>query len=325
MSAQNLPQSARDYQRDQRLEISAAVAALGRAWRRMDEPIDPPSHAGVRAHVAQSLITREPRAINRTRRYVPGVLAETGQTRAIPAFAETSSVPLIGVAGDGRPVGSLGYGAVTRSKQAIALGATVPQALLAGRKFLTLAGSTVLADTSRQQMSLELGTRHVGGYIRMITPPSCSRCLVLAGQWYAANTGFERHPGCLCVHVPASESMSTDLRVNPHAYFDSLPMSEQDRIFTKAGAEAIRNGADISQVVNARRGMTRSQSGRLIRDERGLYTTTEGMTRRGWAYQRQRSYRKHGPVQARLMPESILEIAKNQDDYVRLLRLYGYM
>lgn len=325
MNAQNLPKSARDYQRDQRLEISAAVAALERAWRRMGDSFDGSWNAGVGAQVEQILVTGQQRVINRTRRYVPDVLAETGQTRAITAFAETSSVPLLGVAGDGRPVESLSYGAVTRSKQAIALGATVPQALVAGRKFLTLAGSTVLADTSRQQMSLELGTRHVGGYIRMITPPSCSRCLVLAGQWYAANTGFERHPGCLCVHVPASEALSTDLRVDPHAYFETLSAEEQDRVFTKAGAEAIRHGADISQVVNARRGMTRSQSGRLIRNERGLYTTTEGMTRRGWAYQQQRYYRTHGPVQERLMPESIIEIAKNQDDYVRLLRLYGYM
>jgi len=183
----------------------------------------------------------------------------------------------------------------------------------------------VRADTARQTMSLELGTRRIGGYVRMITPPSCSRCVVLAGKWFASNTGFERHPGCLCVHVPASESVAGDMAVDPHEYFDSLSADEQDRVFTKAGAEAIRNGADISQVVNARRGMTRSQSGRLIRNEQGLYTTTEGMTRRGWAYQQQKYYRTHGPVQERLMPESILEIAKNQDDYVRLLQLYGYM
>lgn len=325
MNAQHLPKSARAYQRDHRLEISAAVTALNRAWRRMGPDFDGSWNTGVGAQVERVLVTGQQRVINRTRTYVPEVLAETGQTRAVTAFAETSSVPLLGVAGDGRPVESLSYGAVTRSKQAIALGATVPQALEAGRKFLTLAGGTALADTARQQMSLELGTRHVGGYMRMITPPSCSRCLVLAGQWYRKNTGFERHPGCLCVHVPASESLSSDLRVDPEAYFRSLSTEEQDRIFTRAGAEAIRNGADMTQVVNARRGMTRSQGGRLIRDERGLYTTTEGMTRRGWAYQQQRYYRTHGPVQARLMPESILEIAKNQDDYVRLLRLYGYM
>src|SRR5690625_172627 len=325
MSAQNLPKSARDYQRDHRVEISAAVAALDRAWRRMGSDFDASWDAGVGAQVEQILVKGQQRVIDRTREYVPEVLAETGQTRAVTAFAETSSVPLLGVAGDGRPIGTLNYGALTRSKQAIALGATIPQALLAGRRFLTLAGSTVLADTSRQQMSLEMGTRPVGGYVRMITPPSCSKCLLLAGKWFSKNQGFQRHPGCLCVHVPASESLSSDLRVDPEAYFRSLSTEEQDRIFTRAGAEAIRNGADMTQVVNARRGMTRSQGGRLIRDERGLYTTTEGMTRRGWAYQRQRSYRQHGPVQARLMPESILEIAKNQDDYVRLLRLYGYM
>lgn len=325
MNAQNLPKSARDFQRDHRREISAAVAALQRAWRRMGPEFDGSWDAGVGAQVERVLVTGQQRTIRRTRRYTPAVLAETGQTRALDPFVGYDPSPLVGVAGDGRPVDSLMYGAVTRSKSLIGGGATIPQALAGGGVFLMQAGGTVLADTARQTMSLELGTRRVGGYVRMITPPSCSRCLVLAGQWYAANTGFERHPGCLCVHVPASEALSTDLRVDPHAYFETLSAEEQDRVFTKAGAEAIRHGADISQVVNARRGMTRSQSGRLIRNERGLYTTTEGMTRRGWAYQQQRYYRTHGPVQERLMPESIIEIAKNQDDYVRLLRLYGYM
>src|SRR5690606_23965723 len=33
-------------------------------------------------------------------------------------------------------------------------------------------------------------------YVRMLTPPSCSRCTVLAGRWYRKNAGFARHPGC---------------------------------------------------------------------------------------------------------------------------------
>jgi hypothetical protein len=38
-------------------------------------------------------------------------------------------------------------------------------------------------------------------------------------------------------------------------YFKQMPPALQDSTFTKAGAEAIRRGADINQVVNARQGM----------------------------------------------------------------------
>lgn len=98
--------------------------------------------------------------------------------------------------------------------------------------------------------------------------------------------------------------------------------AEQDRVFGKAGAQAIRDGADIARVVNARRGMTTAAdpSGRrrLVRDERGLFTTTEATTRRG---------RLPGQVAgARLMPESIYEIAKgDRDEAIRLLRAHGYI
>ena len=48
---------------------------------------------------------------------------------------------------------------------------------------------------------------------------------------------------------------------------------------------------------------------RLARDKNGLYTTTAGRRRRG----------------KRLMPESILEIAENREDAIRLLRKYRYI
>src|SRR5699024_5705656 len=174
MNAQNLPKSARDFQRDHRREISAAVAALQRAWRRMGPEFDGSWDAGVGAQVERVLVTGQQRTIRRTRRYTPAVLAETGQTRALDPFVEYEPAPLVGVAGDGRPVDSLMYGAVTRSKSLIGGGATIPQALAGGGVFLMQAGGTVLADTARQTMSLELGTRRIGGYVRMITPPSCS-------------------------------------------------------------------------------------------------------------------------------------------------------
>jgi hypothetical protein len=89
------------------------------------------------------------------------------------------------------------------------------------------------------------------GWVRMLTPPSCDRCILLAGRWYRWSEGFERHPMCDCRHIPASEADSKDLLTNPEAYFDSLTEQEQDETFGKAHADAIRLGADLGQVVNS--------------------------------------------------------------------------
>ena len=106
-------------------------------------------------------------------------------------------------------------------------------------------------------------------------------------------------------------------------------------MFTNAGAEAIREGADINQVVNARRGMTKSQSGRLVRDRFGNYSTTEGITRRGHAYQhlspsrasdvRAAGSRYSRANRPRMMPETLREVATDRDDFIRLLKANGYI
>jgi hypothetical protein len=96
-----------------------------------------------------------------------------------------------------------------------------------------------------------VATPAVGGYVRMLTTPSCSRCVILAGKWFRWNQGFQRHPRCDCRHIPASENISDDLTTSPIDYFRSLSNQEQDRVFGSAGAQAVRDGANISHVVNA--------------------------------------------------------------------------
>lgn len=63
---------------------------------------------------------------------------------------------------------------------------------------------------------------------------------------------------CDCRHIPCPEAVADDLTTDPRAYFDSLSGPEQERIFTRSGAKAIRDGADMGRVVNARRGMSSS-------------------------------------------------------------------
>ena len=105
--------------------------------------------------------------------------------------------------------------------------------------------------------------------------------------------------------MPAAEQVAGDLTTDPRGYFDSLSKAEQDRHFTKAGAEAIREGADIGRVVNARRGMDVA-GGRATRARRR--TTTELAGRR-----------------QRLTPEGIYDIATDRDEAIRLLRRHRYL
>src|SRR5699024_1103862 len=76
---------------------------------------------------------------------------------------------------------------------------------------------------------------------------------------------------------------------NANDYFDSLSREEQDKTFGKAGAQAIRDGADPAQVVNARSGMQPAGAllGKGAADAqrrmygRELLVATSGTTRRG--------------------------------------------
>jgi len=347
---QTLPPTAEAYALDQRREIAAAVAAVRRLWRRMGDDFD-----GSWAHIGPQMLAVTDIAQERVAvgalEYVPAVLEDTGQVQAVRAVATPQPRSLVGVAGDGRPVSGLLYEAVVGAKTAIRDGASAAQALAQRGQWLTMATGTLLSDTGRQAESLGMGVRPVSGYVRMLTPPSCSRCVVLAGRWYRKSAGFARHPGCDCRHIPSSESVGGEMTVDPRAHFDSLDVAGQDATFGKAGADAIREGADIGQVVNARRGVSlagqtsttsremwvRKPDGSVVWESRtvnvtrrqaqatqvggrNVLTTTEGTTRRGQA-----SRAATGRRGARLMPETISQVATDREDYLRLLRVNGYI
>lgn len=251
-----------------------------------------------------------------------------GRTRAM-AFA--------GQAADGRPLESLLYLPVITTKQSLAAGARDVEAMLAGLKQLLRMAASEVTDAGRGATGASVvGQRLINGYIRVVNPPACARCIILAGKEYGWNAGFQRHPRCDCVHMPAklvARGRHQGGAFDSHAYFDSLSRAEQNRIFTAAGATAIRDGASISSVVNARRGMTTvaDQAGRRIR------ATTEGTTRRSLYFQMERArayragtanpryprrFRTQGP---RLLPEQIYRVAGSRDEAIAMLRRYGYM
>lgn len=236
--------------------------------------------------------------------YGAATLAQQGLYEAPQHFVDPQA--FAGVASDGRPLASLLYAPVPHTKALIAGGMAPEQALEQGGKFLTTIARTQVADAGRGAAGVDMATRKRTGFIRMLNPPSCSRCSILAGRFYRWNSGFDRHPRCDCIHVQTSvDAAKTEgLMHDPYEYFHSLSAKDQDRIYTKAGAQAVRDGGDIFQVVNARRGM---KPGGLL--------TTEGTSKRG-------NFGKNGP---RLTPEAIYGKGLSREATLKELERYGYI
>lgn len=273
---------------------------------------------------------------------VDAALASQGVRSA--GAGELSPMMLASVDGAGRPVLGQAYasagivgGAVEDAMEA-GESATVAraQAWRSAGLSIALATQTMVSDASRAAKSVRMLSRNAS-WVRVLTPPSCSRCAVLAGKTFvSAMADFNRHPGCDCTQMPVvgnKSPLASKLSYSPDDYFHSLSPTAQDRIFTKAGAQAIRDGADVSQVVNARRGMSPASVAPGARRS----VTTEGITKRGWAarylresygakLQKQPGSRYRRIDRPRLMPEQIYRIAGgDRDRALSLLHANGYL
>ncbi len=284
--------TAEHYRHQQRLTV-ATLAATRAAWQAMTPQFDA-SWPRVLRRLLMVLAAAQLAAARSATAYVPAVLEELGIDAT--TAGEPSPRRLVGTASDGRPLGSLLYTAVIASKRAVGGGAAPVQALDAGRRWLDVATWTQVADAARQATSVGIAARPaVTGWVRMVNPPCCKDCAVLAGRHYRWSDGFERHPSCDCRHIPATEDVAGDLTTDP----DALRRQGLVTNLTAAERDALEEGADFAQVVNAARG------------RKGL-TTTAGATRRG------------GRI--RLTPEGVYrEAGGDRDEAIRLLRLHGYI
>lgn len=251
----------------------------------------------------------------------------------------------VGVDGDGRSVETLLHGAVTTTKEAIGTGLGRVRSFEAGAAYLTAMLSTVIADTGRTVDQTAGISRGYTTYARVVEPGACSRCVVLAG---ATQFGpFKRHPKCRCTVQPI-DVVPGDPAYGPSSVFHGMPTGEQDRVFGKAGAEAIRQGADINQVVSARRGIsTAMKAGKPVRLQGTVVgrnpdgsairvlTTNEGTTRRGLYGQAQRRLgaadvrlngsRYSSTTRKRLMPEAIMSLTTDPAERRILLQDAGFI
>jgi hypothetical protein len=189
-----------------------------------------------------------------------------------------------------------------RTKQRIATGMTPDEALASGGHELTMIAETETQEAARGVMDVTTNTEpQIRGYLRHPNPGACARCLILANKFYRSNEGFLRHPRCHCTHVPVPVgSKLIDLPTAKERFKDLTP-EQQDRVFTKDGAEAIRKGSDVARVVNSRSGMRSAGDG---------FTSTGTRKRRGQRLSPQGCRQQAGGDEAR---------------YLELLRSNGYV
>lgn len=205
-------------------------------------------------------------------------------------------------------------GAVAAARGAVG---SESQMLAYGGKVLEGLVSFAVADAAAHAHDVQVvATRNT--YSVFTEPGSyCQRCAVLVGKHYGPGTHVKRHPRCDGVMEAHSDRSSYQLEP-----------ATPDRIkdLTKGQRAALNEGADLNQVLNAKRKGAVS----------GIYTT-EGTTRRGSAYSAIRA--RHGAFAeakkagarytaitvGRLSPEAIYSIATDRADMIRLLRTYGYI
>lgn len=238
--------------------------------------------------------------------YSADTLAQQGRWVAPDAFTDPTA--WVGYSSSGASLEAALAGPVVAVKQQIAAGAPVRQAMAYGRDYLEQLVRTQVTDTVRSAASVDIAVRPGTGYVRMLNPPSCERCVVLAGRFYRWNAGFRRHPRCDCVHVASTAGGTAGARAeglidDPYDYFNGLSEADQDRIFGAGNARAIRDGADVYRVVNSKRGRT------------GMLTT-EGTSRRGFASDLRGR---------RLTPDGIYRTAGTRDEALSLLERHGYV
>ena len=318
-----LPTAATDfYALQQRVNYTAANE-VARAWRRMGDDFDA-SWQRVRPVTLSIIAEAQSQMTLAAADYVPRVLGETD----LPDRPEGDFRPesLVGRASDGRRLDTLAYGAVTQAKTAISEGATTQQALDSGGNWLDLMTKLQIADAARQAVGVMTASRKdLGGTVRVLNPPSCQRCAILAGRWYRWSQGFDRHPRCDCTNVPTRDRGWAEAEG-----FITDPMDAyragQIKDLTQAQVKAVEDGADIGKVVNAYRGTSTTATQTRPRPTE----KTQGVVEPGMPDLMADIVGAQASIgrvdRARILtPEGIYKQAGSRDEAIVMLRDLGYI
>lgn len=107
--------------------------------------------------------------------------------------------------------------------------------------------ASLVQDAGRAAESVSVTLRPNVYHVRFVNPPCCARCAILAGRVYRWSDGFERHPGCDCSMIPTT--VASPLRQDPGQLVEDGLVTG----LSKADMQALRDGADLNQIVNIRR------------------------------------------------------------------------
>lgn len=309
---QSIPPSMRSHgDLSGRSEDRAAETAL-RAWDEVDPALISESWEQVVPAVASVVTQEQTRVADSAVATSRDVSVETGQYQLPEAFHNPRE--LAGYGSQGVPLEDALYSPAISAKRQIRAGAPVAEAMLYGASTVASLASTIVADTGREAMQMDMITRNQTGYIRVVEPGACSRCIILAGKYFRWNAGFLRHPACRCEHMPAkSKDWAVDegWYADPYEAFRSMSKAEQHRVFGEFGSQAIRDGADIYQVVNVSGGRA------------GLYAggrmTYEGTSRFG-------NFRQTSSYRHRLTPYGIYgDGSRSREQAIQALKDNGYI
>lgn len=328
VSTQQALTRARKWQRLQNREASNALKAGRRLWSQVDPDAIVDSWARLVPYLYAAVAAAQLIAGREADRYVTAVLddqniASTGDAAIVPEA-------LVGIAANGGDLASTLMWPAWAAIAALRSGASDGRARAAGLVAVDLTATTQVQDAFRTAASVAAAPKRGStAWTRALTGVgNCSRCIILAGtsSW---STAFQRHPRCDCTAIPSNRTAAADVAADPKALFTSLSKDEQDRVFGAAGAKAIRDGADMNAVVNARRkssgikSAAENQMG-LIR-EQGILEEIQGLKGNPRITFSRTISQNRRDKRVRVMPETIYKVARDRDHAIELLKANGFI
>ncbi|MBM7771736.1 hypothetical protein JOD54_001940 [Actinokineospora baliensis] len=324
MSTPLLDPEARLYARQQ-LAVRGAVQTAQDAWARLSlSDLGGSWEQDVRPRV---VIATEEAQITAAAIAAPYVTAALAAAAAVSApMGRLVAGAFAGYAANGMSLRVLMDQVLAWLRRALDLGMPASDArTLALSRLLTYV-ATEVGDTGRAAVQAAMITESaVAGYERVVRLPACGRCVILAGRLYRYSDGFLRHPRCDCGMRPVTrEQWERDDRGNtPTALFDRMSTAEQDKAFGKGDAAAIRAGADMARVVNARRkGAVYIAGGQAFTREA---TTVRGIGRQlGDTATRPGSHYRSSGI-ARPTAVQLVHSSHDRAELLAALRRFGYL
>ncbi len=314
------------YYRAQQRIVRAAVDQAQNAWRQLDPREASASWVEeVRPQVVTAVEEAQQESAALAPLYIAGTLLAAGAVSAPLALLVASA--FVGLAANGLLISALMDFAFGYYRRARAADVPETEARALGLAKLLTYVSTETNDTAR--LAVHVGAvvePDIAGYERVVTLPACGRCILLSGRLYRYSTGFLRHPRCDCSMRPVTSEQWREggSSRSPQALFGSMTRAQQDKAFGKGEAAAIRAGADIGRVVNARRrGQVYVAGGYEFTREaitsRGIGRHLGELAKQGGRYRRSQVPR---PTAAQLVNAMGGE---DQEELIRQLRRFGYL